>query len=82
MSQQQVRTAIRSQVRMVFFLPLLGAMVHLAVAFKMITKLLAALGLQNIPLFALCCAGTVAVFAVGYFVIYHLTARTYYKIVR
>lgn len=42
----------------------------------------AALGLQNIPLFALCCAGTVAAFAVGYFIIYHLTARTYYKIVR
>ena len=82
MSQQQVRTAIRSQVRMVFFLPLLGAIIHLAASFKMISKLMAALGLQNIPLFALCCAGTVAAFAVGYFIIYHLTARTYYKIVR
>ena len=28
------------------------------------------------------CLGTVVVFAAGYFVIYHLTARTYYKIVR
>lgn len=82
MSQQQVRTAIRSQVRMVFFLPLLGAIIHLAASFKMISKLMAALGLQNIPLFALCCAGTVAAFAVGYFIIYLLTARTYYKIVR
>lgn len=82
MSQQQVRTAIRSQVRMVFFLPLLGAIIHLAASFKMISKLMAALGLQNIPLFALCCAGTVVAFAVGYFIIYHLTARTYYKIVR
>lgn len=82
MSQQQVRTAIRSQVRMVFFLPLLGAIIHLAASFKMISKLMSALGLQNIPLFALCCAGTVAAFAVGYFIIYHLTARTYYKIVR
>lgn len=82
MSQQQVRTSIRSQVCMVFFLPLLGAIIHLAASFKMISKLMAALGLQNIPLFALCCAGTVAAFAVGYFIIYHLTARTYYKIVR
>ncbi len=71
MSQQQVRTAIRSQVRMVFFLPLLGAIIHLAASFKMISKLMSALGLQNIPLFALCCAGTVAAFAVGYFIIYH-----------
>lgn len=82
MSQQQVRSAIRSQVRTVFFLPLVGAVIHLAAAFKMITKLMAALSLTNIPLFALTCLGTVAVFAVGYLVIYALTARTYYKIVR
>ena len=83
MSQQQVRTAIRSQVRMVFFLPPSSrSIIHLAASFKMISKLMAALGLQNIPLFALCCAGTVAAFAVGYFIIYHLTARTYYQIVR
>lgn len=82
MSQAQVRASIRSQVRVVFFLPLLGAVIHLAAAFHLITKLMAALYLYNIPLFAMTCLGTVVVFAAGYFVIYHLTARTYYKIVR
>ena len=43
---------------------------------------MAALYLYNIPLFAMTCLGTVVVFAVGYFIIYNLTARTYYKIVR
>ena len=42
MSQQQIRSAIRSQVRAVFFLPLLGAVIHLLAAFKMITKLMSA----------------------------------------
>ena len=82
MSQAQIRASIRSQVRAVFFLPLIGAVIHLAAAFKLITKLMAALYLYNIPLFAMTCMGTVVVFAVGYFIIYNLTARTYYKIVR
>ena len=82
MSQQQVRSAIRSQVRAVFFLPLVGAVIHLAAAFRLITKLMGALSLANVTLFVLTCLGTAAVFAVGYFVIYALTARTYYKIVR
>lgn len=82
MSQAQIRASIRSQVRAVFFLPLVGAVIHLAAAFKLITKLMAALYLYNTSLFALTCLGTVVVFAVGYFIIYNLTARTYYKIVR
>ena len=45
----------RSQVRAVFFLPLLGAVIHLLAAFKMITKLMSALNLTNVSLFALCC---------------------------
>ena len=61
MSQQQIRSAIRSQVRAVFFLPLLGAVIHLLAAFKMITKLMSALNLTNVSLFALCCLGTVVV---------------------
>ena len=82
MSQQQVRSAIRSQVRAVFFLPLLGAVIHLAAAFRMIVKILSALSLTDVALFAQCCLGTVAVFGVGYLLIYRLTARIYYKIVR
>lgn len=82
MSQQQVRSAIRSQVRAVFFLPLLGAVIHLAAAFRMIVKILSTLSLTDVALFAQCCLGTAAVFGVGYLLIYRLTARIYYKIVR
>lgn len=81
MSHEEVKKAIRSQVLTVFFLPLIAAVIHLAFAFKVITKLLSGLNLTNIPLFAVCTAITILVFAVFYTVVYALTAKTYYKIV-
>ena len=81
MSKREVRSSIRSQVLIVFFLPLLAAVIHIAVAFGVITKLLAVLNLVNVPLFLVCTVVTVAAFAVFYGVVFSLTAREYYKIV-
>ncbi len=81
MSKREVRRSIRSQVLMVFFLPLLMAILHIVVAFGVITKLLAVLNLENVPLFLGCTIVTVAVFAVFYAIVFSLTAREYYKIV-
>lgn len=81
MSKKEVRQSIRSQVLMVFFLPLLAAVVHIAVAFKVITKLLAVLNMVNVPLFLVCTVVTVAVFAAFYAAVFGATAREYYRIV-
>lgn len=81
MSKKEVRQSIRSQVLMVFFLPLLAAVVHIAVAFKVITKLLAVLNMVNVPLFLICTIVTAAVFAVFYAAVFGVTAREYYRIV-
>lgn len=81
MSRAEVKRAIRTQVLAVFFLPLVTAVIHLAFAFKVITKLLNVFNLTNIPLFAFCTAITILVFAGFYVFVYILTARTYYKIV-
>lgn len=81
LSKPEIRKAIRSQVLVVFFLPLGMAVVHIAFAFKMITKLLLVFNLTDVTLFALCTLGTVAVFALIYGVVYVLTAKVYYKIV-
>lgn len=81
MSKREVRRSIRSQVLTVFFLPLIAAFVHIAVAFKVITKLLATLNLVNVPLFAVCTVVTGAVFAVFYVIVFAVTAKEYYKIV-
>ncbi len=81
MSRREVRQSIRSQVLMVFFLPLAAAVVHIAVAFKVITKLLAIFNMVNVSLFLLCTVATVMVFAVFYAAVFGVTAREYYRIV-
>lgn len=81
MTREEVRQTVRSQILMVFFLPLMAAVMHLLFAFPMISKMLAMFQLHNIGLFALCTGGTVLMFAVAYAVIYLLTAQMYYHIV-
>ncbi|MEQ8197415.1 MAG: ABC transporter permease [Clostridiaceae bacterium] len=81
MSKNEIKKTIRSQVLMVFFLPLAATVIHIAFAFPMITKLLAVLNLTNVSLFMLCTLFTILVFAVIYVVVFSLTARVYYKIV-
>jgi putative ABC transport system permease protein len=82
MSREEVRKSINSQVIKVFFLPLLAAVIHIAFAFKVITKLLEIFNLTNVPLFALCTLSTILIFSVFYVAVYTLTAKTYYKIVK
>lgn len=82
LSLREVKGAISSQVLTVFFLPLIAAGVHIAFAFPVISRLLKVLQMTNLNLFILCTIGTFLVFAICYGVIYAITARTYYKIVR
>ncbi len=81
LSKREVKASIRSQILLVFFLPLVMAMVHIVMAFPLISRLMALMYLTNMPLFAVCTAATVLVFVVVYAVIFLLTARTYNKIV-
>lgn len=82
MGKKEVKKSIRSQVLLVFFLPLAVAVIHVAVAFTVVKKLLAILYLTNEPLFFMCTVATVAIFAVFYAVVYGITAREYYRIVK
>lgn len=52
MSNDEVKATIRSQVRTVFFLPILMAAIHVGMAFPMIKRLLSLFGLSNTALFA------------------------------
>lgn len=81
MEKREIRRAIRSQILTVFFLPLIVSILHIVVAFKVVTKLLALLGLVNTGLFIACTAGTVLIFALFYVIVFAITAREYYKIV-
>lgn len=82
MDDREVRRTINKQILIVFFLPLAAAFLHVLVASPMIIKLLQVFNLFNVPLTALCTAVTCLVFAIVYVMVYRLTARTYYAIVK
>ena len=82
MTEAEVRQTIRSQVLIVFFLPLAAAAMHVAFAFPMIRRILAAFSMTNVTLFAVCTIGTFIGFAVIYLLVYLQTSKTYYSIVR
>ncbi len=82
MSWEEVRSAIHSQVLTVFFLPLVVAGIHVAVAFPLIGKLLLLFNMNNTRLYIECTGACFLVFALFYVAVYMLTARTYYRIVR
>nr|WP_318683463.1 FtsX-like permease family protein [uncultured Acetatifactor sp.] len=82
MSDSEVRSTIKKQILLVFFLPLAGAFCHTAAGTNMVVKLLGALNLFEPELITLSAVGVSAVFAVLYVFCYRLTAKTYYRIVR
>ncbi len=82
MSHQEVKASIHSQVLTVFFLPLIVAGIHVAAAFPMISRILVLLNLMNTRLYITCTCVCFLVFAVMYILIYFLTARVYYRIVK
>ncbi len=82
MDEKQVKAAINCQVRWVFFLPLGAAFLHMAFAGKMLPVMLAAFRLYNAPVVYACSAGVCGVFALIYLLVYRMTARVYYRIVR
>ena len=82
LSQREVRSSIRSQVLLVFCLPIAVAAVHILFDFNLVARMLTMFGVRSIATVALCTAGTLLAFLAVYAAVYLLTARTYYKIVR
>lgn len=81
MSRREVKKTVNSQIRMVFFLPLGLAVLHLMAAFQLIRRLLSSLNLTNTNLIIACTIGTILIFAVIYVFVFKMTAREYYRIV-
>lgn len=80
MSNTEVKGVIRNQILLVFFLPILLALVHICFAMDIVKKILMILNLLNSSLFVICLVITAAVFLIVYGIVYSLTARTYYHI--
>ena len=82
LDEGQVRSSIRSQVLTVFFLPILAAAVHILFDFNLVVQLLTLFSIRGVLTTVLCTLGTLLVFCLVYGIVYLLTARTYYKIVK
>lgn len=82
MTQKEVRQSINSQVLTVFFLPLLMAGVHLAFAFPLMYKMLQLFSLTNLRLIIAVTVVCYLIFALFYMLVYRITSRGYYHIVR
>ena len=82
MDDQQVKKTINSQVLWVFFLPLAATTLHMLFASKIMAWMLRLFMLYDWGLVLTCIGGTLLAFTLLYFVIYRVTARTYYRIVR
>ncbi|NFR85356.1 MULTISPECIES: FtsX-like permease family protein [unclassified Clostridium] len=81
MSKEEVKKTISKQILMVFFLPLITAVIHMAFAFKEMKKMLALFSISNTKILLQCTIGTIIIFTIVYILVYMLTAKTYYKIV-
>ena len=82
LDKREVKKTINSQVLTVFFLPLVVAAIHIVFAFPMIEKMLRLLYLDNTNLYIMTTVICFGAFALVYVLIYFLTSKVYYGIVR
>ncbi len=82
MSDEEVKATIKRQILIVFFLPLIFAMIHMAFGLQIVKNLLGALHLYNDALIYTCSGVVIVAFTIVYIMSYLFTARAYYKIVK
>ena len=82
MTAADIRRSVNSQLLTVFFLPMVGAALHMAFAFPMIRRMLLLFELHNTGLFIATALVSFAVLAVVYTLVYKATSNAYYRIVK
>lgn len=81
MDRKDVKRAIRSQILILFYLPLGTALVHCVAAFHLMLKIMEAFYMNNARLFAGVTAVVAGIFSIGYVMVFVITSRAYYQIV-
>ncbi|MDU7890570.1 MAG: ABC transporter permease [Finegoldia magna] len=81
LSNKMIKKTSSQQIYWMFFLPLFVAVIHSAVASKMLYQLCGVFGIRNISEFAIPFAISVAIIIVVYFVIFKITSNVYYNLV-
>jgi len=81
LSHKEVKKTIQQQILLVFFLPIIVAVIHLSFAFPIIRKLMTLFELNNSYLLIVTTIICVLIFSLAYFVIYWRTSKVYYQLV-
>lgn len=81
LDKKEIKSSIKSQIMTVFFLPLIMAGVHVAVAFPLVGRMMEAFGMNSFGLYLTVTVIAFFVFALFYSLVYTITSRIYYKII-
>lgn len=82
MTEGDIRRSINSQMKTVFYLPLVAAVLHLGFAFPMIYRCLKLFGIINFQPLLITAAISVVIFAILYTIVYRITSNCYYRLVK
>ena len=82
MSDKEVRRTIKRQILIVFFLPLIFAIMHTIAGLGMISQLLSVLLLFDKTLILIIGVIVAVIFMILYGLTYLLTSKAYYRIVK
>ena len=82
LDKQMIRKTTRLQIIWMFLLPLVVAVIHVAFAFPLIQKLLILFNVVNTSLVFWCFAGVIVGYSLIYGIIYRVTSKVYYSIVK
>ncbi|MGL4848204.1 MAG: ABC transporter permease [Clostridium sp.] len=82
LEDKKIKKIIRKQVFTVFMLPCIFTGINLFFAYPMIEKILILLNLTETEIFPLIIGMTMIIYLVSYLIIYNMTSKVYYKIVK
>lgn len=82
LDEDLVKKVLKKQIIWLFFLPLAVACIHTLVASKLVSRLLMTIGIYEYQFFLMSLLITVLEIVVIYYLVYKLTSRVYYRLVR
>ena len=82
LDEQMIRSSTRMQLMWMFVLPLVTAVIHVSFAYPIVEKLLMMFGILSSTTWIKSFSVVIVSFAFVYFLIYSLTSRVYYRLVK
>ena len=82
LDQKMIKDSTRIQIIWMFFLPILLSIIHIAFAYPIIQKILVIFGISDKKLLIISILSVVVAFSLIYYLIYRITSKIYYTIVK